>query len=88
LELVAGLALILGVCYRGGVIWTNLLTLMFIGALSTAIIRGISIDCGCFKAAAASSESAWNTVWFDLALIVLTLQLFFSHSKRWRLSRD
>lgn len=87
LELVCGLALIFGVYYRGAVVWINLMTILFIVALTTAIVRGISIDCGCFKAAASSSESAWRAIWFDLVLIVFTLQLFFSRSRRWQAAR-
>ncbi|MDF1544348.1 MAG: DoxX family membrane protein [bacterium] len=87
LELLVGLALVFGVCYRGAVVWANLMTVAFILALSSAIVRGISIDCGCFKAAAASSESAWETLWFDLVLILFTIQLFLSRSKAWMLAR-
>ena len=87
LELVCGVCLILGVCYRGAIVIVNLMALVFLVALSTAIARGINIDCGCFKAAQASSESAWEALWFDLGLIVLTLQLLFSRSRRWMLTR-
>jgi uncharacterized membrane protein YphA (DoxX/SURF4 family) len=87
LELVAGLALIFGVYYRGAIIWANLMTALFIVALSSAIVRGISIDCGCFKAAAATNDSALNALLFDFGLIILTLQLLFSRSRRWQLQR-
>jgi len=87
LELVCGICLVLGVCYRGAVTLVNLMVLVFLVALSTAIARGINIDCGCFKAAQVSSESAWEALWFDLGLIVLTLQLLFSRSRRWMLTR-
>ncbi len=88
LELIVGLALILGVYYRGAVVWTNLMTLLFIGALCSVIVRGISIDCGCFKASDASSGSAWTTLLFDLTVILFAVQLFFSKSKRWMLARN
>ncbi|MFQ5452559.1 MAG: MauE/DoxX family redox-associated membrane protein [Candidatus Zixiibacteriota bacterium] len=87
LELLCGLGLIFGVLYRGSVLIVNLMTIMFIIALLTAIGRGISIDCGCFKASQTSSESAWNALYFDMGLILLTLQLFFSRSKKWMYTR-
>ena len=85
-ELVCGLCIIIGVFYRGTVILLNLMMIMFIVALSSAIVRGINIDCGCFKAAQASSESALRALWIDLVLIILTVQLFFSRSRKWMLS--
>lgn len=86
LELLTGLALILGAYYRGAVLWVNILLLVFIAALASAAYRGISIDCGCFKAAAASSESAMQTLYRDLGYLLLGIQLFLSRSRRWMLA--
>lgn len=86
-ELICGFCLILGIFYRGTIILVNLMTLMFIVALISAILRGINIDCGCFKAAQVSSESALRALWFDLVLLVFTVQLFFSRSRKWMLSK-
>jgi uncharacterized membrane protein YphA (DoxX/SURF4 family) len=83
LELLCGMSLFLGYSYRGSVILVNIMTLLFIIALSSAILRDISIDCGCFRAASTANDSALNALWFDIGLIVLTLQLFFSRSRRW-----
>lgn len=83
-ELLAGLAVILGIWYRGAVLLVNLMTLMFIVALTSAAVRGINIDCGCFKAAKASSDSALNALWFDLGLILATIWLWVSRSRAWR----
>ncbi len=86
-ELLCGVFIILGIFYKGSVLSVNLMTLLFIGALSSAIVRGISIDCGCFKASAATTESAWNTLWFDLGLLIFTIQLFLSRSTKWMLAK-
>lgn len=86
LELLAGLALILGAYYRGAVLWVNVLLLVFIAALGSAAYRGISIDCGCFKAAAATNDSTMLAIYWDLGYLVLGLQLLFSRSRRWMLA--
>ncbi|MFQ5498367.1 MAG: MauE/DoxX family redox-associated membrane protein [Candidatus Zixiibacteriota bacterium] len=86
IELICGLLLIAGVYYRGAVVWANIMVIIFIIALTTAIARGISIDCGCFKASEGSAESAWHSLWFDFGLIVLTVWLWLSRSRRWMLS--
>ena len=86
LELLTGVALILGAYYRGAVLWVNILLLVFIAALASAAYRGISIDCGCFKAAAASSDSAMQTIYRDFGYLVLGIQLWLSRSRRWMLA--
>ena len=41
LEIFAGVALIMGIFYRGAVLWVNLMMVVFIIALTTTISRGI-----------------------------------------------
>ncbi len=83
LEMLCGVGLILGFFYKGSVFWVNMLLLVFMAALSTAIARGISIDCGCFKASAASSDSAREALFRDIGFLVLSLQLLFSRCRKW-----
>jgi putative oxidoreductase len=87
LELICGLALIFGYLYRGAVLWSNVLLVVFIVALSSTIVRGINIDCGCFKAAQSGTHSAWNSLIFDLVAFLFSIQLFFSRS-RWLMLRS
>jgi uncharacterized membrane protein YphA (DoxX/SURF4 family) len=87
LELVCGLALIVGLWYRGSLLWVALMTVMFLVALLSAVARGIDIDCGCFKAGKASSDSALKALWFDLGLLVAVVQLLLSRSRRWMCDR-
>ena len=87
LELVCGLALIIGFYVRGAVLWSGLMTVLFMIALSVAIVQGIDIDCGCFKAAKASSGAAWDALLFDIGMIALIGQLWFSRSRRWMIQR-
>ncbi len=86
LELVVGLALIVGLFYRGAVLWINLITVLFVIALSTAIARGLNIDCGCFKVGKEATGAAWDALIFDIGLLALTLQLWFSRSRKWMLA--
>jgi uncharacterized membrane protein YphA (DoxX/SURF4 family) len=88
LEMLAGLALIIGVFYRGAVLWVNLMMIVFIIALTTTISRGINIDCGCFKAAISGTHSAWQSLIFDLVAMICCVQLWFSRSHRWTIGRS
>lgn len=83
LELLCGVAIIVGFTYRGSVLLLNLMTVVFIGALASTIARGINIDCGCFQAAKASSASAWRALGFDIVLMPFALLLWFGRSRRW-----
>lgn len=87
LELLCGVALIVGLWYRGSLFWITLMTVMFVVALSSAVARGIDIDCGCFKAGKASNESALKAAWLDIGLLVAIAQLWLSRSKRWMCCR-
>jgi len=49
LELIAGVALVLGFRQRGAALICVLLNLMFIVAISSALSRGLDISCGCFN---------------------------------------
>jgi len=85
LELLCGLALLAGFWYRGAVLWSNLLMIIFIAALASTIARGIDIDCGCFKSGGNATGSAWKSLWFDVVLMVFTIQLWLSSSRKWML---
>lgn len=48
LEFIVGVALVLGIRQRGAALLTALMNIMFIAALSSALMRGLDISCGCF----------------------------------------
>jgi uncharacterized membrane protein YphA (DoxX/SURF4 family) len=48
LEIVTGLSLLLGVWRQGGLVLISLMSIIFIVALGSLIVRGINVDCGCF----------------------------------------
>jgi uncharacterized membrane protein YphA (DoxX/SURF4 family) len=73
IELVAGLALILGFRARaGGVIATALMG-VFLVAILAAMVRGLDIECGCFGTADAAkvgfAKLAENTTYVVLAVV-------------------
>lgn len=86
LELLVGVALIVGCSYRGSVWWANLLLVVFIAALASTIARNLDIDCGCFKAGQKATGQAWSSLWFDVVAMIFSLQLLFSRSRRWMIS--
>jgi uncharacterized membrane protein YphA (DoxX/SURF4 family) len=77
IELVAGLALILGIYPRSAVLIINGLLVMFIIVLAINLIRGHEFDCGCFLIAEAGSfPSSGSTLIRDIIYLILGLQVF------------
>ncbi len=84
-ELVSGLALILGIYPRSAVLIINGMLLAFIIVLSINIIRGHQFDCGCFSPRQTdytTSAKAW--VARDVIFLILGIQVyFFGGARRW-----
>lgn len=48
LELIVGAALVLGVGRRGAALIAAVLTVVFVAAIASALMRNLDISCGCF----------------------------------------
>jgi len=76
-ELLAGLALVLGIGQRGAALLSGLMTLVFMMAISLALTRGLDISCGCFHTDGGHSVGV-TLLWRDALLLLLCLPpLFF-----------
>jgi uncharacterized membrane protein YphA (DoxX/SURF4 family) len=73
LEILAGLALILGVWTRGAALAITGLLVFFIVLTAVTMVRGLDVDCGCFGSL--SRKSGWGVVLEDLGMLVLGLVL-------------
>ncbi|WGX95343.1 MauE/DoxX family redox-associated membrane protein [Nocardioides sp. L-11A] len=88
-ELVVGLALVLGVFARGAAVVSALLFAAFIVGIASVWARGIEIDCGCFGGGGAKAGAASAYPWEiarDVALLAASLLVAFL--RRTRLSLD
>lgn len=83
IELIAGLAMILGIYPRSAVLIVNGMLIMFIFALSINLIRGIQFDCGCFSFGEAGyTYSAGQLLIRDIVFFVCGLQVLFFRNRR------
>ena len=86
-ELLAGLALIVGVWRRGAALVIGLLLLTFIAAVAINLVRGHAIDCGCFdvrEAGKTETERLLDMRWVvlrDAGMLLLVGQLLFAMRK-------
>lgn len=81
LELVAGLALILGVWRREAALAVGAMLLVFLAAIGVNLARGHAVDCGCFDVQSAGksreellTEMRWVLL-RDVGLLVLVAQV-------------
>ncbi len=79
LELWCGLALIFHRLFRGAVVLTVSMMLIFIGASIVAKVRGIDVSCGCFGSASSNLSFTSHLV-LDFCLLAVLLLLWFWRS--------
>ena len=83
LELVAGLALIVGFYPRSAALIVNAMLLVFITALSINLIRGHEFDCGCFSINSSGQGTfAGPLIFRDFLILALGLYIFFYQNAR------
>lgn len=73
LELLCGILLLLNKRVRPALLVLFGLNLIFILALSSLIVRGIDIDCGCFGPEAAGKTSPALALWRDAGILILLI---------------
>jgi putative oxidoreductase len=87
LELLCGLALLLGLWLRPAALWTSGLLLAFCLALAINLVRQHPIDCGCFGATAVRSvaERLADLRWAllrDVGLLLLAAQVSWTSFRK------
>ena len=75
IELVCGLFLVGGILVRANAIVLSGMLIVFMAGISTAMARGLNIDCGCFGSAHATPVG-WPRFIEDGGLLVLGVQLY------------
>ena len=71
LEIVAALALLVGVLTNGAALLTGMLSLAFAALVTSALWKGLDISCGCFTTDI--SVIQWRHVVFDLVLLAMSI---------------
>lgn len=83
LELIAGIALILGVYPRSAALIVNLLLVGFIVILAVNLIRGHEFDCGCFAFEEYGQASGNRSLILrDIGYLLLGLHILFFRNTR------
>lgn len=73
LELITGLLLITGTWVRASLMIYTALLVVFIIALSQALLRGLDISCGCFSVNPSSTSEVWLRIIEDIILLAVSI---------------
>ena len=76
LEICVGIALLTRWFSRGALVWVTALLIVFSLALLSAMLRGLSIDCGCFGRLWQSTGTFWPLV-RNVVLLAITVFLWW-----------
>lgn len=87
LELVCGVAVILGVAVRGSSLVIGILTVGFTAAVVSGVLRGLDISCGCYTLDPEAGRIGWRKVAENTGIIVLSVFLVYSTAARVTLDR-
>ena len=85
LEATIGAALVIGVLRRGAALLASLLTVIFIGAITIALFRGLDISCGCFHTDGGNGVGI-SLLLRDLLLLAACLVALLSPHLGWGLA--
>ena len=83
LELLTGILLIAGIMVDGATILIISMNIVFIFAISQALARGISIECGCFSVSTeGGSNIGFQTILRDFVYLIMAFIIFYRQDKR------
>ena len=84
LELIAGVALLIGFKYKGANILIFAMLTVFAIALISAYSRGLNINCGCFSTSATAKSDLLARIIEDILMLAGSFIIIFDHkfSKR------
>ncbi|MEO8514338.1 MAG: MauE/DoxX family redox-associated membrane protein [Ignavibacteria bacterium] len=75
LEFITGLLLVVGKWVKGSLLIYTASLVVFIIALSQALIRGLDISCGCFSVHPSTTSEVWLRIIEDLVLLSFSFLL-------------
>ena len=85
IELLCGAALILGTKVEGASFIIGALLVVFLVAATSTLIRGISIDCGCFTSSSEGRKTGWGLLVQDTILLLFAIHLLKRGPGKWAL---
>ena len=76
LEFITGLLLIIGKWTKGALLIYSTFLVIFIIALTQALVRGLDISCGCFSVSPSSTSTVWLRIVEDIIMLFCSVNLY------------
>jgi len=87
IELLCGLAFLFGLFTRGGAFLSFIMLIVFTAAVTSAVLQGLDISCGCFTQDPTVGKVGWMKVGENVLLTGASVFLLFSTGIRLSLER-
>jgi len=78
IEFVIGLCLVIGKFERASLMIYSAMLVVFIIALSQALIRGLDISCGCFSVEPSTTSDVWLRIVEDIIMLFFSINLYLN----------
>jgi len=75
-ELLTGFLLVVGKWEKACLLLYNFVMIIFVIALSQALIRGLDISCGCFSVDPSSTSEVWLRIILDIITLFFSVNLY------------
>jgi len=85
-ELVVGSALVVGLRQRGAALLAGIMTVIFMAAITSALVRNLDISCGCFNTDGGHSVGL-DLLWRDVILLLMCLPPLLARDPGFSLDR-
>lgn len=76
MEFFTGILLIIGKWEKGALLIYNVLMVIFVIALTQALIRGLDISCGCFSVNPSTTSEVWLRIILDIITLFFSVNLY------------
>lgn len=87
LELLTGVALVLGTRMEGATVLVGAMLAIFIVAVAISLARGLNIDCGCFSTSSRGRTVGLTVIFQDIGLLLMAIYAGVHGAGRWALDR-
>jgi uncharacterized membrane protein YphA (DoxX/SURF4 family) len=81
LEFICGLALVAGVFVRPASAWIGWMLVVFLVAVSVALLRGININCGCFSTSSHARTLGVTLLLQDFGILIMAIHAYYFNNR-------
>jgi uncharacterized membrane protein YphA (DoxX/SURF4 family) len=78
LEFIVGFCLVIGKYEKASILLYSFMLIIFIIALTQALVRGLDISCGCFSVKPSTTSEVWLRIVEDIIMLFFSVNLYLN----------